>query len=60
MSQDFQVDLLDISGKKILSTKIEKGSTIAYFDTQTLYYGTYIIVISSDSFRQMQKVLISR
>jgi hypothetical protein len=37
------VSLYDMLGKEIQSTTIYQGSTIAYFDTRTLYAGQYII-----------------
>jgi hypothetical protein len=32
-------------GKQIQSTTIYQGSTIAYFDTRTLYSGQYLIKV---------------
>lgn len=43
MASDIEVSLFDINGRHILETKIYQGSTIAYFDTKTLYDGMYII-----------------
>lgn len=47
--ENISVDLIDLKGETISSTKIRKGSTLAYFDTQTLYNGTYIVKISNGS-----------
>jgi hypothetical protein len=41
--QNVLVQLFDIVGKEIQNTTIFQGSTIAYFDTRTLYSGQYII-----------------
>ncbi|MFK7924157.1 MAG: YHYH protein [Bacteroidia bacterium] len=60
INEDLQVDLIDITGKQIASTKISRGSTIAYFDIQTVYKGTYIVRISNESFKLTRKVLIAR
>jgi hypothetical protein len=34
-------------GKEIQSTVVYQGSTIAYFDTRTLYNGQYLIKVIS-------------
>jgi hypothetical protein len=41
--QNVSVELYDMLGKQIQSTMIYQGSTIAYFDTRTLYNGQYLI-----------------
>ena len=60
VTEDFKVELLDITGKSISSSKIEKGSTIAYFDVQTLYNGIYLVKISNGRHSLVHKILISR
>lgn len=60
INEDLEVDLIDITGKLIGSTKISRGSTIAYFDVQTVYSGTYIVRISNESFNLTRKVLITK
>lgn len=47
-SQNIVVELYDILGKQIQKTTIYQGSTIAYFDTRTLYNGQYVIKVVSD------------
>jgi hypothetical protein len=41
--ENVNVELYDISGKLVQKTSIYQGSTIAYFDTRTLYAGTYVV-----------------
>lgn len=41
--QTIQVVLIDVSGKVVAETAILPGTTIAYFDTRTLYAGEYIV-----------------
>jgi len=41
--QNVNIQLYDMLGKEIQSTVIYQGSTIAYFDTRTLYNGQYLI-----------------
>lgn len=45
--QDIFISLCDLSGRIISKTKILPGSTIAYFDTQSLYSGTYVLNMQS-------------
>nr|MBT4214743.1 YHYH protein [Bacteroidota bacterium] len=62
VKDDLQVNLLDLSGRLVQRATINKGSTIAYFDVQTVYEGTYIIQIlnksSGNSLRE--KIVIKR
>ncbi|MEL7529833.1 MAG: YHYH protein [Bacteroidota bacterium] len=60
VNEDLQVELIDITGKRIQSTKLSRGSTIAYFDIQTLYSGTYLVRISDEAHSTTRKILISR
>ncbi|MCB0652562.1 MAG: YHYH protein [Saprospiraceae bacterium] len=60
VEDDLLVELLDISGKLVNSTKVNKGSTIAYFDVQTVYAGTYFIRISNNSLNTTKKVIITK
>jgi hypothetical protein len=41
--QNVDLELYDISGRLVKKSVIYAGSTIAYFDTKTLYSGTYIL-----------------
>jgi YHYH protein len=43
---EWKVDLLDACGKLVLTTTLYPGSTIAYFDTRTLYSGEYVMVFT--------------
>jgi hypothetical protein len=54
------VSLLDIAGKVINKTTIKQGSTIAYFDTRTLYAGTYFVKISNGVNSITKTVLIAK
>ncbi len=60
VKEDYTLDLFDIAGKLIQSTKINKGSTIAYFDTQALYAGTYLIKISNGTVQTTKKVVVQK
>jgi len=58
LKDDLQVSLYDMLGRNISTKSINKGQTIAYFDTQTLYEGNYLIVISSGENRISKKLQI--
>lgn len=57
---DMDVQLFDITGKLVSQSKVHKGSTIAYFDAQTLYDGTYLIRISNGELQTTKKVVIKK
>ncbi len=46
LNNNLTVSLFDISGRLINKTMLYQGSTIAYFDTKTLYAGDYLVVVS--------------
>jgi hypothetical protein len=60
VTADFQLDLVDVTGKIIESKSINKGQTIAYFDVQTIYNGTYFVKISNGNESTTKKVIIAR
>jgi hypothetical protein len=60
VKEDYTVELLDITGKLVQKTQINKGSTIAYFDTQALYAGTYCVRISSGQAQVTRKVVVQK
>jgi len=55
---DLDAQLIDMSGRVVYKTTITKGSTIAYFDTQTLYNGSYVLRIGSGKAQLTRKVLV--
>jgi hypothetical protein len=62
VKDDLRVSLLDLSGRVVKKATINKGSTIAYFDVQTVYEGTYIVQIQNGSSHNSirQKIVILR
>ena len=60
VNEDFEVSLLDVTGKIAMSATIKKGSTIAYFDVQTLYNGVYFVKISNGDNQTTKKVILAR
>jgi hypothetical protein len=60
VKEDIQVELFDLLGKRLNNTTIYKGQTIAYFDVETLYSGTYLVKMTSGSASSSQKVIINK
>jgi hypothetical protein len=58
--ENIDVELFDITGRLVQKTIIYQGSTIAYFDTRTLYSGTYLIKISNGSTILNKKIVIEK
>ncbi len=59
-TEDIRIQLFDIDGKLVQTTTLIQGSTIAYFDTQTLYGGVYLMRIQIGSTLLTKKVLLSK
>lgn len=60
VKEDYAIELYDATGKLVQSAKINTGSTIAYFDTQTLYAGTYLVKISNGTVQTTRKVVLQK
>jgi hypothetical protein len=62
VKHDLIVELRDISGKLIEKKALYAGSTIAYFDIQTLYEGVYIVRVQDAGGKDLQnhKIVVSR
>jgi hypothetical protein len=58
LKYDLNLELIDISGKVLMQTTLLKGSTIGYFDTQTLYNGIYFIKLKNGKLSSTKKVVI--
>ncbi len=48
-NQSYTVELYDALGKQIETKEIVQGSTIAYFNSDTLYRGVYLVKIKGQS-----------
>ncbi|MFM2195948.1 MAG: hypothetical protein RL092_1548 [Bacteroidota bacterium] len=53
------VTLFTEDGRQIASTVLFQGSTIAHFDTRTLYNGTYLVQVGSGENSVTKKVVVS-
>lgn len=60
VKEDLTIELFDIAGKLIETKNINKGTTIAFFETETLYNGTYILKISDSKNSISKRVVVSK
>ncbi len=58
VTENLTVALFDMNGKLVDSKVISKGSTIAYFDVQTVYSGMYIVRITGTKLAYSTEVMI--
>jgi len=58
--ENLRVELFDLNGRLVESTNLLQGSTIAYFDTQTVYNGQYLIKISNGKNVITKKVIVNK
>lgn len=54
------IQLIDQNGKFIQETTLYQGSTLAYFDTQTLYNGDYTVKIIGPTGTSIENVTIKK
>lgn len=57
-TDNFVVNLYDLSGRLVKSTQINQGSTIAHFDTKTVYSGEYIVEITNENSKVTKRITI--
>lgn len=55
---DREVELLNIEGKLVQKQNLYQGSTMCYFDLQTVYSGIYFVKISGGNRSKTKKILI--
>jgi ABC-type enterobactin transport system permease subunit len=60
VKSEIQISLYDMVGKKIATASINAGQTIAFFDTQTLYDGMYVVTIENGKNIFSKKVVINK
>ena len=58
--ENLDVVLYDLTGKLIQKTIIYQGSTLAYFDTRTLYSGQYLIKINNGKQVLTKKIVLEK
>lgn len=55
-TDNLRIELLDMYGKILKSEMIYQGSTIAYFDTRTLYSGIYFVRLKKNKDSLIKKI----
>ncbi len=58
VEEEVLLELFDNTGRLISSSKIHKGSTIAYFDLRAVYAGTYVLKVSQGNSFLTKKVIV--
>ncbi len=58
--ENLSVELFDVHGKVLQQTVLYQGSTIVYFDTQTLYEGIYFIRIAGSRGVTTREIVVCR
>ncbi|MBY0425859.1 MAG: YHYH protein, partial [Cytophagales bacterium] len=56
--ENIKIELYDLLGRLVQSTTLFQGSTMAYFDTRTLYAGEYIVRISGSNLATSKRVTV--
>lgn len=60
VTDEITVKLFDMTGREVQTAMIYPGSTIAHFDTKTLYDGQYIVQISNQENVRTTRVVLTR
>lgn len=61
VKNNITIELIDLQGKLIQTTQVNKGTSIAYFDVQTVYSGTYLVQFTTENGdKVVEKVVINR
>ena len=55
--QNFKLELIDELGKIVQTQTLYQGSTMCYFDIQTLYSGVYFVKVSNGNLSSTSKVI---
>ncbi len=60
VERNLKIELFDVLGKLIKSTQINAGQSIAYFDVQDIYNGTYYIKINDEKTSITKSIIIKK
>jgi hypothetical protein len=58
--ENLLVELFDMAGKLVKNTQLPAGSTVVYFDTQTIYNGQYIVRVSGTKSISTSKIVLNK
>lgn len=59
-ANNITLELYDLTGKFLQTSQILQGSTITYFDTRTLYEGTYLVKIIDNGNVVTKKIVVAK
>jgi hypothetical protein len=60
INENLTIQLIDSNGKFIQETTLYQGSTLAYFDTQTIYNGDYTVKIIGPTGTTIENVTVKK
>jgi hypothetical protein len=60
ITENLKADLIDEQGRIVASKEFLQGSTICYFETDTIYNGLYFLKIASDNNVKTYKVILKK
>jgi hypothetical protein len=60
LTESLNIDVYDMTGKHMQSSKINQGSTISYIDARTFYAGEYLVRISNNQSATTRKITIMK
>lgn len=55
-----KVALYDLQGRQLMNTIINKGQTVAYFNIETLYSGSYVIRLENEELTESQMIQVNK
>ena len=58
--KDVMIDLCDVNGMVVQKVTLHQGSTLAYFDSRTLYQGIYFVRVHNGSELVTKKILLEK
>jgi hypothetical protein len=59
-TETLELLLVNTKGQIVQKTELNAGSTMAYFETQTLYSGAYTVVVSNGKEKFTEKITIRK
>ncbi|HEX2898538.1 MAG TPA: YHYH protein [Bacteroidia bacterium] len=59
VTENLNVELIDMTGRQVQSTVVKAGQTIAYFDVQAVYDGIYLVKVSNGEFSLTKKIVVA-
>jgi hypothetical protein len=59
-ANNITLELYDLTGKLLQTSQILQGSTITYFDTRTLFEGTYLVKIIDNGNVVTKKIVVAK